>query len=63
MNQKQKTAESSKIPEFQNIFNKRSQDRFCAIQAIIFHKRVASKEKCVKKYKNMKARGVLLTLM
>jgi hypothetical protein len=49
----------SKIPEFQNIFNKRSQDGFCAIQAIIFHKRVASKKKCAKKYKNRKARGVL----
>jgi len=31
---------SSKLPEFQNTFNKRSQDGFSAIQAIILHKRV-----------------------
>jgi hypothetical protein len=50
---------SSKIPEFQSTFNKRSQDGFSAIQEIILHKRVTSKKKCSKKYKNRKARGVL----
>lgn len=49
----------SKIPKFQNTFNKRSQDGFCAIQAIILRKRVASKKKCAKKYKNRKATGIL----
>ena len=48
----------SKILEFQNTFNKR-QDGFCAIQAVILHKRVASKKECAKKYKNRKVRGVL----
>jgi hypothetical protein len=41
----------SKIPEFQNTFSKRSQDGFCAIQANILYKRVASKKNVLKSTK------------
>jgi hypothetical protein len=50
----------SKIPECQNIFSRKSQDSYCAIQASILHKRVAARNKYAKKYTKQKGKGHIL---